>query len=232
MNDDMKKEITHMKDDIKNNKKIIEIGLSCSIVVLLLITAIYNFKNNSKIKEVYNYIKETNHKSESVKTINKDIFNKTLIKEKIARWIISKKVWKDGKLYDYSEEYAKRLANAIVDNSKYPVLVTSIIYVESRFNPTAKSYSNAVGLGQISLIHIDELMKAGILHDSNGKELYDVCVNVKATNFILDQKLRLSKGDIFNALKLYSSDANDYSEKISKSYLELMFYILSTETIK
>lgn len=212
---------------------IIQSVMAIFVVVIFGISMAYTIRNYNQTKRIIQTIKkETKQVIIKHKTNNAFLFNKSYLKKRLSKWIFNKKVWKDGYFYSYSEDYSKRIADAIVDNTEYPMIILSIVYVESKFNSTAKSSSKAIGLGQISLIHVNELMKAGIIHNSNGKELYDIVTNIRAANFVFLQKLKIANGNIMDALSLYSANANGYADKIAKTHLQIMFYLFSSRTIK
>jgi hypothetical protein len=144
---------------------------------------------------------------------------------------------KDNKLEKKIEEYialdnkrnlkketCKSIAKNIITHSTFPVITTSIIFVESSYNKRAvNKHSGATGLGQIHPIHKKELKDAGIITSFN--ELTKVEPNVKAIEFVLQKKLKITGGDMNEALKLYSGNSTDYNETISNKVNEINKYI-------
>lgn len=111
------------------------------------------------------------------------------------------------------KETCKKIAKNIVAHSKFPIITTSIIFLESSYNKQAiNKHSGATGLGQIHPIHKEELKQAGII--SSFDDLKKIEPNIKAIDFVLQQKLKITKGNMTKALTLYSGDAYNYSKKI------------------
>lgn len=107
------------------------------------------------------------------------------------------------KIYKETEKYS---------NHK---LLKSIIYVESNFNPLAKSKKNACGLMQIrpSIWH-KELKKENIV--SCYKDYFIIEKNIKAGNYILTKLHKQYKGDIKKVLYHYSGKDKNYYKKVMR----------------
>jgi len=209
----------YKKKDLINFKSIVSVTIT---IIVLPVCVLLLTKNKTKINKPKQVSKQT------IQHIQTSSFKKQ--KEMIYSfelWIESQRIWRNNKLVVFSPDYAHRLSEAIVKYSDYPIIMLSICYIESKFNQTAKSNTNAIGIGQVSLISVPELMKAGILTNENGKELYDLAVNIKAANFIFNQKLNKTKGDIDAALDLYSGGAKKYTTRIKKTVFDIVFFMES-----
>jgi len=135
--------------------------------------------------------------------------NDNKIKEFLINWIEEHS--------EVSLSTIKEIVNTVLKETNEPLLYVSIFERESRFNPTASS-GHCFGLGQISNIHIKELKEAGII--SNRKELFHVTKNIKASKYILNKKLSLTKQNIKKALYLYVGDTSrsDYVRHVLANY--------------
>ncbi len=104
----------------------------------------------------------------------------------------------------------------------HPKLILALFFKESSFNASAVSSANAWGLGQITDVHTQELIDAGIINER--RDLFDVHRNVKATEFVLKQKIVYADGDIHKALSLYlGADSASYHNTIYGKFMELNF---------
>ena len=121
-------------------------------------------------------------------------------------------------VYKHSSKISKKTARIIVEetfqNSKYPLLLLAIFAKESSFNPTAVSKKNAFGLGQILVTkeQIKLLKENNII--SEPRDLFDIETNIKASEFMLDQKLKSAKGDLHKALYLYVGGNKKYAQDV------------------
>ena len=168
------------------------------------------------IKELDELIKR-NEKRLSLKTDNhekrKGKISDKKLEKKIASYIHKDEFWQNGKKKKLSKDYCKKLAKIIVKNTKYPIIITSIIYTESAFNRKAvNKYTGALGLGQITPIHKKELIDAGIIEDFT--DLKKPEANIKAIDYVLRNKLKITYGNMDEALRLYSGNATNYQNKI------------------
>lgn len=124
----------------------------------------------------------------------------TRIESKFTQWI-----------YDNSERISRKTCTEIaqeVMKTKNPKLMLSIIELESqKFTPGAQSRTKegsplALGWCQINYKkHAQELINAGVIKEV--RDLWDIGPNIRAGEYILDQKLKQSGGDIPRALELY-----------------------------
>ena len=120
-------------------------------------------------------------------------------------------------VYDHSTRISRAQCQEIVREAmkyRYPELLLAIMELESiKFNPGAMSTTKdgaplALGWCQINIReHTSELIKAGIIKEV--RDLWDTGPNIRAGAYILDQKLKLSKGDIAEALSAYKSGSRD-----------------------
>ncbi len=121
-------------------------------------------------------------------------------------------------VYNHSSKISKRTAKIIVEEtfkkSKYPLLLLAIFARESSFNPTAVSKKGAFGLGQILVTknQIKLLQENKIILDP--RDLFDIETNIKASEFMLDQKLKVAKGDLRKALYLYVGGNKKYVQDV------------------
>lgn len=110
--------------------------------------------------------------------------------------------------------------------TKKPLLMLALIEVESNFIPTAVSSKGAIGLTQIMDVHTKGLIKAGIIKDR--RDLFNVSQSVHACNFILDDMLKKTGGNVGKALDLYLGGKDGaYKNKILGHLGDL--YILTLE---
>jgi len=104
---------------------------------------------------------------------------------------------------------AEKIVNVIIDVCKRkdldPVLVTSIIAVESMFDPFAKSNKGAIGLMQVRY----EVWKHDpILIENNAHKkasLYWIDINIECGTDILNEYMDAAGGDIVRTLWRYNS---------------------------
>jgi len=107
-------------------------------------------------------------------------------------------------VYSHSERISIDTARFIAQEAiitKKPLLMLALIEVESNFIPTAVSSKGAIGLTQIMDVHTKGLIKAGIIKDR--RDLFNVSQSVHACNFILDDMLKRTGGNVGKALDLY-----------------------------
>lgn len=127
----------------------------------------------------------------------------------------------------YSTRISDTTAKYIVEEVfKYPhpILILSLVEVESEFTPTAISKAGALGLGQIMYtVHKKDLATLGIYKK---RDLFDVDKNIKATSFILQMMLRKGDGDIVKALHFYLGGKDGkYVNRIFSNYVHLSLEI-------
>ena len=90
-----------------------------------------------------------------------------------------------------------------------PLLIISIIAIESRFNPVAESMNGAKGLMQI----IPKYHAAKLAEYGGEKALFDPTVNVKIGSWILKDYIRLT-GNLGVALQMYAGALCDGEEQV------------------
>jgi hypothetical protein len=88
-----------------------------------------------------------------------------------------------------------------------PLLIISIIAIESRFNPVAESLNGAKGLMQV----IPKYHAAKLAEYGGEKALFDPTVNVKIGSRILKDYIRLT-GNLGVALQMYAGALGDGEE--------------------
>ena len=160
------------------------------------------------------------HKTPQIITKTK-VVTKTIVKtknicstkidvQKLSSWIYKHS-------FRLSHNQSIKLAKILI-RYNHPLLLSAIIYRESSFNLTAVStpvkYKGrkifAIGLMQILLTneHIKQLKNAKIIQ--NSRDLFDMSTNIQAGNFILNDIINLSNGDISKALYTYCGGNKKY----------------------
>ena len=134
-------------------------------------------------------------------------------REKLSQWV-----------YERSSKISRPATRQIVDEVMrydHPVLLLALLQAESAFSPTAYSSSGAIGLGQITWkIWGKPLVEAGILKEA--RDLYDVSMNIKATDHIFSLLMKSSKGNTIAALESYVGGKHKaYVEKVAHNFLQL-----------
>lgn len=111
--------------------------------------------------------------------------------------------------------------------TKKPLLMLALIEVESNFVPTAVSSKGAIGLTQIMDVHTKSLIKAGIIKDR--RDLFNISQSIHACNFIFDDMMKRTGGNVSKALDLYVGGKESvYKNRILGNLGDL--YILTLET--
>jgi len=135
------------------------------------------------------------------------------INPQLVKW-----VYKNSRI---SQKMAAQIIDGVAETS-YPFFLLALIKTESNFNPTAISSKGAMGLGQIMPIHEETLKGAGILKEM--RDVFDISIAIKATEFIWDCKMSEAKGNVDKALALYLGVKNEsYSSRILKDYFYLNY---------
>jgi soluble lytic murein transglycosylase-like protein len=112
---------------------------------------------------------------------------------KMAAWV-----------YGRSERISQGTATLIAKEANLtgkPLLILALLEVESNFTPTAVSSKGAIGLSQIMDVHTKDLIKAGIIKEK--RDLFNVPQSIRACNFVLDDMLKRTGGNVGKALDLY-----------------------------
>jgi len=121
------------------------------------------------------------------------------------------------KLKDIDTGLSWKIAyNTVIFSEVYnldPELIISIIFVESSFNPQAKSSKGAIGLMQIMPFWAIE-------RGTSSKYLYRVRNNIDTGMYVLNRYLEECEGDTVCALSKYhgSYPNKGYSNKVLKKY--------------
>ncbi len=103
---------------------------------------------------------------------------------------------------------------ATVKRHPYPDLILSIMYVESRFDPFARSRKGAVGLLQVMpKVWSKELKREGIIKDK--RDLYLIDKNVEAGLYIFKKYMEKTKS-LEKTLFKYSGGDKTYAMKVLK----------------
>ena len=120
--------------------------------------------------------------------------------------------------YRISKETAREIVTEAM-KTKCPLLMLSIMKVESNYNPAAVSRAGARGLGQV--MPVKELKKARIVNDY--RDLFNVKANVKAMEYVFNRKLKAAHGNYLHAIERYFGAHNSkYLAQVSETYMELM----------
>jgi len=131
----------------------------------------------------------------------------------LAKWI-----------YRHSK-ISRSMVDEILDNvakSSHPLFLLALIKAESNFNPTAISNKGAMGLGQIMPMHEKALIKANILKEM--RDVFNISIAVKATEFVWKMKMSSANCDINKALAMYLGGNNHkYVNQILKDYFQLNY---------
>ena len=159
---------------------------------------------------------------DNAKLIRNRTLERAQLEFKLSKWI-----------YSHSERISKNTCEEIareVAKTTQPALLLSLIELESiKFTPGALSAKGAIGWCQVMFdekgkdVHGQELIKAGIIKEK--RDLWDTACNIKAGAFILDMKLKKSKGNIQETLIAYNGgrDANTpaYLLRVLSNFAEL-----------
>lgn len=100
------------------------------------------------------------------------------------------------------------------ENNLSPILILSMIWVESRFDPLSTNKSGAKGLMQI--------LNGGPNMKINWNLIYNIDYNIKIGIKILKEHLRLNDNDLNKALYGYVGGSKHYKNKVDKCMIELM----------
>ncbi len=198
------------------------------IFIILFSFSMFSFNYNSDRVHLIDesnkiLIKEIKDKDD--KLVSKELQIQTLIYDKPKTEVLIK-TYEDKLVewvYNNSKVTSKEDCVEIVKEAlltKHPFLVLSIFRPESNFNPKAISNKDCKGLGQIHPIHTDSLIENKII--SSVRDLYQISNNVKATDYVISEKLRFSDNNIHKAIDLYLGESDvDYRQKIYETFLEL-----------
>ena len=118
---------------------------------------------------------------------------------------------------------SRSMAAQIVEGAcrtKYPLLLLALMKTESHFIPTAVSKLGAMGLGQVMYYHEAKLIKIGILVEM--RDIFEIPIGVKATEFMWKSKLKRAHGDVVTALTFYYGEkSEEYINGILGDYYTL-----------
>ena len=211
-NDSVKRIIT----GIKKNKFAVVTGIVALVVplVVLFFTVAYY---QSKINELHKINTELSKVNEELQHEIVKLKNKLPVELPIAGRQDSECVKRMAEwIYRNSSRISRRTALVIaraVSRTSKPLLILSIIKVESGFNPAAVSKAGAIGLGQIlpSDYQLKLLKNEGILKEK--RDLFDVETNVRATEYMFEQKLKKHK-TVEKALYAYVGGSRKYIQKV------------------
>lgn len=128
----------------------------------------------------------------------------------------------DPMLSELSQEYGvghgeisniwKVVVEETHDYSIDPFLMMALIQEESSYNKTAKSHMGALGLTQVMpRVHHARL--------SNGETLTDPRVSIRVGVEVLNEYIKLEKGNIPRALQRYNGSLRDKNQKYARHIL-------------
>ena len=137
-------------------------------------------------------------------------------------------------VYEHSKQTSLATCKEIVQESlktDKPLLMLSLIEVESNFVITAVSIKGAMGLSQVMPgIHEKELIAKSIIKER--RDLFDIIPSVRAGNLVLSSCLKQSKDDVPKALELYLGGQDGwYVKRILSNLanLDLLWWKLQNE---
>jgi hypothetical protein len=167
-----------------------------------------------KIEVVSNEVATIFNKKQKENIRPKEIVNE--LNNKKTKNILAKWIYKHSKM-------PRVIIKSIIESSLNtfdPLLILSLIKTESNFNPTAVSKKGAQGMGQIMSINESDLVEAGIIEEI--RDVFDIKMGMKATEFILKREITRADGDIEKALYSYlGANSASYADKIIKDYFYL-----------
>jgi hypothetical protein len=136
-------------------------------------------------------------------------------------------------VYDHSNKISMKTATYIVKEAlktNKPLLLLALPHVESEFTPTAVSNVGAKGLTQVMWrTWGPDLIKMGIAKEE--RDLFDIDVSIQAGNYVLDQCLKQSGGDVAKTLERYLGGRDGYyKNRITENLANL--YILVSVNMK
>jgi soluble lytic murein transglycosylase-like protein len=170
-------------------------------------------KNKDLINENNKLIEKINQLELNKSDCNKPIVQEN-VKNKIFDWCLKK-----AKITVPKSELHKIINEAF--KYEQPLLIISIIAVESNFDQQAVSNKNASGLMQVMWnIWKEELSTK--LNIKTQRDLFEIDNNIKAGNYILSKYYK-STGSLEKALKKYVGGDPRYSIKVLSNYAELSF---------
>lgn len=143
----------------------------------------------------------------NMQTLASHISSRPNIDEEVAEQIVYK---------SYIEAYKKSLP---------PLLVLSLIDIESSYNPEAKSNAGALGLTQVIPRWHEEKI------ERYNADLFNINDSITVGTDVLEEYLSLSNGNVKQALQRYNGAYNDSSQYYSNKVLRKM-KTLSTITQK
>ena len=133
-------------------------------------------------------------------------------KRLFAEWV------QDAAIKPISKSTAKTIVDAVYENAKKhridPLLILSMMNVESGFRPDAKNKTGASGLMQvIPFWHRDKIA---------GRNILNVRTNVEVGTAILQECLSRNKDHFAKSISCYSGGASSaYTKKIRAIYVQL-----------
>lgn len=167
-----------------------------TILILLFSVGIFLFSGEiaSRSKVIL-----TNIISKPDPTMIKSDLKKDALEKVLTKWV-----------YEHSANISIHTAREIVletMKTDKPLLMISLIAVESNFCPTARSNKGAIGLSQVMYrIHGKNLIKLGIIKEE--RDLFDIVPSVASGNVILETFLKETDYNVSKALERYLGGAD------------------------
>jgi len=185
-------------------------AISCLLLFTIIIAEGFAYYTLAKHPKVITQTRTVVKKEIVYKKVNK------INRQALVNWI-----YKNS--FRCSYQQAEYYANIIL-KQPYPLLIASIIKQESNFDTTATNKVGntlVIGLMQIYLTnnHIKQLKDAGIIR--NTRDLFNPTTNIKAGAFILNDIIKINKGNVKKALAMYCGGSKGYARKVLENLGQL-----------
>ena len=189
--------------------KLYIISFICFWILIITAQVFLHYRQKPIIKT--KVVKQVIYKT---KTVNK------IDRVKLVDWIYHNS-------FRCSHTQAQKYAGLILKQA-YPLLTASIIKRESSFDSTATNKANGIlviGLTQVycSPQHIKQLREAGII--KSVRDLYSTSVNVRAGVYILNDIIKINKGNLGKSLKMYCGNSRGYSRRVLETLGQLVLEV-------
>ncbi len=192
---------------------------NCKLTIMILSLMLFFLIGISLVYIMYPEFSEAVSEYKQGKTVPAQ-----MIAETTKHRPVSSDVYKDRYLnwmYRHSTMPKRMLDDiyATVKRHPYSDLILAIMYVESRFNPFARSKKGAVGLLQVMpQVWSKELKKEGIIEDK--RDLYLIDKNIESGLYIFKKYMEKTKSLEKTLIKYVGGDKT-YSTRVLKALGEL-----------
>lgn len=113
-----------------------------------------------------------------------------------------------------AEEIVLHSFKEAINNNLEPLLMLSVIGIESSYKKESRSHVGAVGLTQVlPTWHLEKIVN---LKQNDGLDIFSVPGNIKVGTQILKEYLERSNGNMTRALQRYNGSLHDKTAKYSK----------------